>query len=97
MNSLLFNLSIIICTYNGKHRILPTLQALASQHVSNGRNIEIIIVDNNSTDDTSRFIIDAWSVIQSDIPLKVVFESKAGLAFARKRGVLESKGKYILF
>ena len=45
--------SIIIVNYNGKHHLEPCLKSLSK---INYDNIEIIIVDNNSTDDSVSFI-----------------------------------------
>ena len=45
--------SIIIVNYNGKHHLDPCLESLSK---INYANIEIIIVDNNSTDDSVSFI-----------------------------------------
>ena len=50
-------ISIILCTYNGKSRLEPTLRHLALQR----HNIpcELIVVDNASVDGTKEFA-DTW-------------------------------------
>ena len=45
--------SIIIVNYNGKHNLEPCLESLSK---INYNDTEIIIVDNNSTDDSINFI-----------------------------------------
>ena len=45
--------SIIIINYNGKHHLQPCLESLLK---INYNNTEIIIVDNNSTDDSVNFV-----------------------------------------
>ena len=45
--------SIIIINYNGKHHLESCLESLLK---INYNNTEIIIVDNNSTDDSVNFV-----------------------------------------
>ena len=47
--------SVIISTYNRVESLAETIKALEAQQVG-GVNHEWIIVDNNSTDSTSRFL-----------------------------------------
>jgi len=48
-------LSIIVCTYNRAHLLLKSLEALFNQTIP--KNIfEIIIVDNNSNDNTKELL-----------------------------------------
>lgn len=93
----MLGISIIICCYNSANRISETLQYIVKQRVSSHIKWEVIIVDNNSIDETSTFAFSEWSKHQSDIPFKVVLEKKQGLAAARHRGVQESKFEFLLF
>lgn len=58
-------------------------------------NFEIVIVDNNSTDNTKEV---AYAFCEgSNLKINYVFEPKVGLSNARNTGVLASKGSLLLF
>lgn len=88
-------ISIIICTYNRSGHLKNVLKSLSEQNVTKGFEWEIIVVDNNSTDDT----FDVVKAFQenSNVPVKYIKEEKQGLSYARNRGITSSKGKYIAF
>ncbi|HEU4496896.1 MAG TPA: glycosyltransferase [Flavobacterium sp.] len=97
-NTDLFFFSIIVCCYNSSKLIESTLKYISRLVFdANAYPFEIIIVDNNSNDDTVSKADHVWRKINSQIPFKIVRESKQGLSFARNRGVSESKGTYIVF
>ena len=84
-------------TYNGEHRLPLVLERLQQQTGVEQINWEIIIIDNNSTDETAKVIQDYqanWSQIYT---LKYYFESEQGAAFARQRAVREAKGPLVGF
>lgn len=84
--------SVIICCYNSRSRILPTLQHLAGQTARIGW--ELIVVDNNSTDNIADFVKQEWG---STIPLKVIKELQPGLKFAREAGIRAASSDLIIF
>jgi len=86
------NFSIIIPTYNGGSTIENTLSALCEQK-SPECNYEIITVDNNSTDNTSK-IIKNFSK-NSKVPIKYICENKPGSSYARNKGFKVAKGEII--
>jgi len=82
--------SIILCTYNESHHIKNTIVQI--QEII--QDLELIIVDDNSTDGTKEII----NQINQDKNIKVIFREKSrGLASAFLRGVIESSGDYIGF
>lgn len=86
--------SIIICCFNSENRILDVLVNL--DQINNlGFDIEIIVVDNASTDFTYNLAKDFFKT--SKIIGSVIKESTQGLAFARKSGVLHAVFDIILF
>jgi len=91
--------SVVVCTHNGEDRIINCLDSLAKLELMEGiEQIEVLIVDNSSTDNTRvkilRFISD-WS--SEKIIFKYIFEPKLGLSNARNRGIKESRGDIIAF
>lgn len=89
--------SIVLCCYNSTLRLKPTLEHLANQIVSIHFGCEILLVDNNSSDNTSLFAKEIWLALNSSIPLRIVSEPIAGLSFARSTGVKAAKYDLILF
>ena len=80
------NVSIVIPAYNEEVNILQTLLSLSSNitHYS----VEIIVVNNNSKDDTEQLVTASGVVC--------VNELKPGITAARTAGLMAANGKYIL-
>lgn len=87
-------ISIIICCYNSIKLLPKTLSCIAEQQASCAW--ELIIVDNNSTDQTTQVAQEILGKY-SHIPAKVVQEHKAGLSYARQKGVETAKYDYFIF
>lgn len=89
-------ISICICTYN-RGDILPfCLNSLnAINELGPGQALEIIVVDNNSTDNT-REVVEEFSG-RLRFPLKYILERQQGSSAARNRGVQEAAGAYVAF
>lgn len=78
--------SVVIPAWNEEEGILRTLISLAN---TNTKFVtELLIIDNNSTDDTANLI--------KSLGLKVYLETKQGVGHARTCGLHEARGKYIL-
>ena len=84
------SVSIILVTYNSEKEIAGCISSLLPQLID--INGEIIIIDNNSTDNTISLINDIdgniISIIRNDINL--------GYTFANNQGIKNAKGDYIL-
>ncbi|MDM9381065.1 hormogonium polysaccharide biosynthesis glycosyltransferase HpsE [Chlorogloeopsis sp. ULAP01] len=89
--------TVAIPTYNGANRLPKLLECLRNQINTENLSWEIIVVDNNSTDNTSQVIQAYQENWQCSYPLKYSFEEKQGAAYARKRAVMEAKGQFIGF
>ena len=88
-------LSIIVCTRNRARQLATLIQCLGSQKNIENLNWEIVIVDNNSSDNTKEV---SYAFCEgSNLKVNYLFEEKTGLSYARNAGVLASKGTYLLF
>ncbi len=79
--------SIIICSYNHANFLPDALNSILYQDYP---NIEIVVVDDGSTDNTAEVISKYTSV-------KYIYKSNAGLAAARNTGISKCIGDFILF
>jgi cellulose synthase/poly-beta-1,6-N-acetylglucosamine synthase-like glycosyltransferase len=81
-------ISIIVPVRNGEPTVEPLLKSLMKLDYD-GNEVEIIVVDGNSTDRT-RDIVKKY-------PVKLVNEEREGLNAARNTGIKKSKGEIIAF
>lgn len=88
-------ISVIICTYNRERYIYNVLGSIAQGTLQPDR-YEIILVDNNCTDNT-RSEVDRFCKDYPQISLHYYVESKQGLSHARNRGIKESNGDLLVY
>ncbi|MBD2362447.1 glycosyltransferase family 2 protein [Anabaena minutissima FACHB-250] len=91
------DISVAIPTYNGAERLPKILEKLLLQTGVENIHWEIIVVDNNSIDDTKIIVQQYQKKFNNICPLKYFLETKQGAAFARLRGVREAQGKFVAF
>ncbi|BAY12818.1 hormogonium polysaccharide biosynthesis glycosyltransferase HpsE [Calothrix sp. NIES-2098] len=89
--------TVAIPTYNGASRLPELLERLRNQLYTDTFSWEIIVVDNNSIDNTADVIKNYQASWDCPYPLKYYFEVEQGAAYARKRAVAEARGKLIGF
>lgn len=89
------DLSIIIVNYNTKDFLKKCLESLYSSIAGSSLLVEIIIVDNGSTDGSLQFIN---SLKEKDLNLKII-DNKSNLGFAKANNlaIKKSSGRYVLF
>ena len=84
-------ISVVIPCYNhGKY--LP--DAIGSVLSQNYNNVEIIVVDDGSTDCTKDVVKDKYGSLEQ---VKYVYQRNQGLSAARNTGIDNSSGKYFVF
>lgn len=87
--------SIIIPVYNRAVIVERTLQSVAAQSY---RPLELILVDNNSTDNTLEVLNDFKARHETpDFRITVMQESRQGAAAARNRGGKAAAGNWLIF
>jgi glycosyltransferase involved in cell wall biosynthesis len=92
-SKILPSMSICICTFNRSKSLRRTLDSLAYQRDIKAGSFEVIVVDNNCSDDTRELVDD----FRNRLPIRRVTESRQGLAYARNKAVLEFQGDVLLF
>lgn len=90
-------ISIVVCCYNSRHRLPETLKHIASQKYTGTFPRELILVNNNSTDDTVEVAKSEWKKYRSDLSFSIIDEQTPGLTAARMAGVAVSRYDYIIF
>ncbi|WP_434762337.1 glycosyltransferase family 2 protein [Vibrio fortis] len=87
-------LSVVICTYNRASFLSIALESVCEQIVNQGDEVELLIIDNNSSDETS-CVSDCFS---NNYPfVKYFFERSQGLSNARNRALHEASFDYVAF
>lgn len=86
-------ISVLICTYNRASFLGDTLRALAEAPCPPGTAVEIVVVDNNSTDETARVVAEASA--RSQRPIRYVVERQQGKSFALNHGLSLVEGDVI--
>jgi glycosyltransferase involved in cell wall biosynthesis len=89
------SLSVVICTYNRGASLAETLASVNACELPPGCGVELLVVDNNSSDETAD-ICAAFARV-ARMPFRRVVEGAQGLSFARNRGVKEAAGDVIIF
>ncbi len=89
-------LSIVICCYNSVNRIVPTITEIARLKISD-LLIELVLIDNNSSDNTTKLAQEKWRSLGSPFPMFFIEEKRPGLSFARRKGVESANGEIVLF
>lgn len=84
-------ISIIVPTYNVEKYIRTCIESILAQTY---RNVEVIIVNDGSTDQSLAVISD---LICSHHNVKVINQKNQGLSVARNTGIDVATGKYIIF
>ena len=88
-------ISIVICTYNRAFLLPDLLASLGQQQVPSGDQIELLVINNNSSDDTEQVALAAAE--QCPFPVRVLTETRLGVSHARNRGWQEACGEYVLY
>lgn len=83
--------SVIIPVYNTEMYIEQTLASIQNQTL---KDIEIVVIDDGSTDKSGTII---KNISQSDFRIKVISQLNQGLSISRNVGLNNSSGYYIYF
>ncbi len=87
--------SVVVCTYNRAKYLLDTLESAVNQNYPKD-DYEIIVVDNNSVDDTEK-VCNEFLENHPESKFHYFLETRQGVSFSRNRGVEEAQGEFIVF
>jgi len=88
----MIKISVVVCTYNRADIVQSAIESLCSQGF-NRSLYEIIVVDNNSTDNT-RCVVEGFLNYGN---VRYVFEKEPGASHARNAGWRVAAGEYVGF
>ena len=80
--------SVIIPTYNSARFLTEAVSSVLAQSFN---DFEILVIDDGSTDETQEVMRQYGS------PVRCIRQPNSGVAVARNRGIMESRGRYIAF
>lgn len=84
-------ISVIVAVYNVETYLAKCIESIQNQTY---RNLEIILIDDGSTDGSSE-VCDDYS--RQDSRIKVIHRENKGIAFTRNQGLDTATGDYITF
>lgn len=87
--------TFIICTYNRENYLDDTLKSIFKFN-SPDSPVDLLIVDNNSEDQTKK-AVQQYKQSNENIIVRYVKETQQGLSHARNRGIQEAKAEHIVF
>ena len=82
---------VIVPMFNAQHTILATLRSVCEQ---THRNLDIVVVDDGSVDDSAA-IVAAWC--ERDKRVRLVRQANAGVAAARNAGAAATAAQFLAF
>src|SRR5579863_5328534 len=88
--------SVVMPCYNSASRLPETLAHLAAQAECASIPWEVIVIDNNSTDETAAMAQHLWPA-NHPVPMRSVNETRQGLSYATERGLNEARYEAVSF
>jgi glycosyltransferase involved in cell wall biosynthesis len=89
------HVSVVISTRNRAKSLAATIVSLSAQVVPPSLAFEVIVVDNNSSDET-RAVVESFKR-QGLLQLQYVFEPREGVSFGRNAGIAAAQAEIIAF
>jgi len=88
------DISVVMSTYNRCGLLPGALESVLAQE-TDGVGYEVIVVDNNSTDQT-REVVEAFRA-RGHARLRYIFEAKQGVSYGRNAGIAAARAPLIAF
>ena len=90
------SVSILICSYNGKERLTETLTSLSNLDINSLDFVELVFIDNASTDGTLELAEQTWKSLKIPFAAKFEKELSPGKLIAQEKGISICEGEFIL-
>ncbi|MFT6632349.1 MAG: glycosyltransferase involved in cell wall biosynthesis [Bacteriovoracaceae bacterium] len=91
----MYKISVVICTYNRDKFLDICLESLFKQNLPS-YDFEIIVVDNNSTDNTKE-VFDTKKLENPSFEMRYIEEKTQGLSYARNTGWQAANSPYVYY
>jgi glucosyl-dolichyl phosphate glucuronosyltransferase len=89
------HITVILCTYNRAHSLLDALNSVAASSLPSSVKWEVVIVDNNSRDNTREVAQEFCKRFPERF--RYIFEPQQGKSFALNTGIRQSQGDILAF
>ena len=89
------NITVVLCTYNRSQTLTKALNSIVVQELPDSLEWEILVVDNNSTDQTREVVDDFCRRYPSRF--RYCLQPIPGLSYARNAGIREANGEILVF
>lgn len=83
--------SVVIPAYNAVAYITQCLESVLAQNL---KNIEILVIDDGSEDETAQNV---YKLIQNDARIHLIRQKNMGSGFARNEGIRKASGSFLFF
>ncbi len=83
--------SIIVPVYNTEKYVMRCIESIRKQSYS---NVEIILINDGSTDNSGKLCED---YCKNDMRIQVIHQSNGGIIAAKKKGLAQCRGEYVMF
>lgn len=88
-------ISVVLCTFNRSSSLPAALDSLVAQEIPDSVRWEVVVVDNNSTDQTRETIGNYCKRYPQRF--RYLFEAEQGLSRARNAGIRAAQGEILAF
>jgi glycosyltransferase involved in cell wall biosynthesis len=89
------NITVILCTYNRCESLVRALDSVALSRLPASIAWEVLVVDNNSRDQTSTVVAEFCARYPGRF--RYTFESRPGKSYALNKGIAEAQGVVLAF
>src|SRR5580704_1493640 len=88
-------ITVILCTHNRCRSLAKALESVAASQLSTSTDWEVLVVDNNSSDQT-REAVETYCR-RYPVRFRYVFEPQPGKSYALNSGIREALGEILAF
>lgn len=89
------NFSIVIPTYNRATLLEAAIKSVSQLRIPDGSQAEVLVIDNNSTDNTIDIV--ASAAANSPFPIRYILEERQGASHVRNRAIVEARFEHLVY